>query len=43
MKIKDEIMKFKEQLNKANSIALISHLDPDGDNLGSLTVYRKVC
>ena len=41
MKIKDEIMKFKEQLNKANSIALISHLDPDGDNLGSLTGLSK--
>lgn len=41
MEIKDEIMKFKEQLNKANSIALISHLDPDGDNLGSLTGLSK--
>ena len=41
MKIKDEIMKFKEQLNKADSIALISHLDPDGDNLGSLTGLSK--
>lgn len=41
MKISDEIMKFKEQLNKASSIALISHLDPDGDNLGSLTALSK--
>lgn len=41
MKINDEILKFKEQLNEANSIALISHLDPDGDNLGSLTALSK--
>lgn len=41
MKINDEILKFKEQLKDANSIALISHLDPDGDNLGSLTALSK--
>ena len=41
MKINDEILKFKEQLNEASSIALISHLDPDGDNLGSLTALSK--
>lgn len=41
MKINNEILKFKEQLNDANSIALISHLDPDGDNLGSLTALSK--
>lgn len=41
MKINDEIVKFKEQLKDANSIALISHLDPDGDNLGSLTALSK--
>ena len=29
MKINNEILKFKEQLKDANSIALISHLDPD--------------
>jgi hypothetical protein len=34
-------LKFKEQLNEASSIALISHLDPDGDNLGSLTALSK--
>jgi hypothetical protein len=34
-------LKFKEQLKDANSIALISHLDPDGDNLGSLTALSK--
>ena len=39
--INDEILKFKEQLNEASSIALISHLDPDGDNLGSLTALSK--
>ena len=41
MMINDEILKFKEQLNEASSIALISHLDPDGDNLGSLTALSK--
>lgn len=41
MKINDEILKFKEQLKDASSIALISHLDPDGDNLGSLTALSK--
>lgn len=41
MKINDEILKFKEQLKDSNSIALISHLDPDGDNLGSLTALSK--
>ncbi|BFL76396.1 DHH family phosphoesterase [Finegoldia magna] len=41
MKINNEILKFKEQLKDANSIALISHLDPDGDNLGSLTALSK--
>lgn len=41
MKINDEILRFKEQLNEASSIALISHLDPDGDNLGSLTALSK--
>lgn len=41
MMISDEIIKFKEQLNNSNSIALISHLDPDGDNLGSLTGLAK--
>lgn len=41
MKINDEILKFKEQLNEASSIALISHIDPDGDNLGSLTALSK--
>lgn len=41
MMINDEILKFKEQLNEACSIALISHLDPDGDNLGSLTALSK--
>ncbi len=41
MKINDEILKFKEQLKEASSIALISHLDPDGDNLGSLTALSK--
>ena len=41
MKINDEILKFNEQLKDANSIALISHLDPDGDNLGSLTALSK--
>lgn len=41
MKINDEILKFKEQLKDANSIALISHLDPDGDNLGSLTALSR--
>ncbi len=41
MKINDEIMKFKGQLDSTNSIALISHLDPDGDNLGSLTGLSK--
>lgn len=41
MNINDEILKFKEQLKDANSIALISHLDPDGDNLGSLTALSK--
>ena len=35
------LKKFKEQLDKSNSIALISHLDPDGDNLGSLTALTK--
>ncbi len=41
MSIDVELNKFREQLNNSNSIALISHLDPDGDNLGSLTALSN--
>ena len=28
--------KAKEQISAANSIGIISHINPDGDNIGSL-------
>ena len=35
--IKEEINKFKIAIDESNSIAIASHLSPDGDNLGSIT------
>lgn len=34
--LKEFSISLKQEINKANSIAIISHVSPDGDNLGSL-------
>ena len=36
-----EMIKFHEMIEGVSNIALASHLNPDGDNLGSLSALSK--
>lgn len=38
---KDKLDKFKELVDNAETIAIASHISPDGDNLGSTLALRK--
>lgn len=38
---KEKLDKFKELVDKAETIAIGSHINPDGDNLGSTLALRK--
>ena len=38
---KEKLDKFKELVDKAETIAIASHINPDGDNLGSTLALRK--
>lgn len=38
---KDKLDKFKELVDNAETIAIASHINPDGDNLGSTLALRK--
>lgn len=38
---KEKLNKFKELVDKAETIAIASHINPDGDNLGSTLALRK--
>ena len=38
---KEKLDKFKELVDNAETIAIASHINPDGDNLGSTLALRK--
>ena len=38
---KEKLDKFKELVDNAETIAIASHINPDGDNLGSTLALRR--